>query len=60
MERTPDSCRENAKGAKTRSLSVHCHYAQLRGYLRAADKRVGLLLNSGDAPVTIKRLVNKY
>jgi GxxExxY protein len=36
------------------------HYAQLQGYLRAAGVHVGLLLNFGDHPLTIKRLVNKY
>jgi len=39
-------------------LDVHC--AQLRGYLRATGKRVGLLLNFGEHPLGIKRMVNKY
>jgi len=39
-------------------LDVHC--AQLRGYLRATGKRLGLLLNFGEHPLGIKRMVNKY
>ena len=42
----------------TEQLDVH--YAQLRAYLRAADARVGLLINFGALPIGIKRLVNKY
>jgi GxxExxY protein len=36
------------------------HQAQLLAYLRAADLRVGLLLNFGELPLGIKRLVNQY
>ncbi len=36
------------------------HYAQLTAYLRAADARVGLLLNFGQLPLGIKRLVNTH
>jgi GxxExxY protein len=36
------------------------HYAQLTAYLRAADARVGLLLNFGQLPLGIKRLVNNH
>jgi len=36
------------------------HYAQLTAYLRAADVRVGLLLNFGQLPLGIKRMVNKH
>ena len=36
------------------------HYAHLTAYLRAADVRVGLLLNFGQLPLGIKRLVNTH
>jgi GxxExxY protein len=36
------------------------HQAQLLAYLRAADLRVGLLLNFGEVPLGIKRIVNRY
>jgi len=36
------------------------HYAQLQAYLQAANVGVGLLLNFGDYPLGIKRLVNKH
>jgi GxxExxY protein len=39
---------------------LEVHYAQLQGYLRAADKRVGLLMNFHSQPLTIKRMVNKH
>ena len=39
---------------------LEVHYAQLQAYLRAADVRVGLLLNFGEVPLGIKRIVNKY
>jgi GxxExxY protein len=45
---------------KAVSLLLEIHYAQLRAYLRAADVRVGLLINFGELPLGIKRLVNKY
>src|SRR5207237_7199321 len=45
---------------KSVSLLLDVHFAQLPAYLRAADVRVGLLLNFGEHPLKIKRLVNKY
>ena len=36
------------------------HYAQLRSYLRATDKRVGLLMNFNTPTLTVKRLVFRY
>ena len=36
------------------------HYAQLQAYLQAANVGVGLLLNFGDYPLCIKRLVNRH
>ena len=36
------------------------HTAQLTGYLRAADLQIGLLLNFGQMPLGIKRIVNRY
>jgi GxxExxY protein len=45
---------------KSVSILVDVHYAQLQAYLRAADVRAGLLLNFGELPLGIKRLVNNY
>ena len=45
---------------KAVSAFLEVRTAQLRAYLRAADLRVGLLLNFGAMPLGIKRLVNKY
>jgi GxxExxY protein len=36
------------------------HRDQLLGYLRAANLELGLLLNFGESPLGIKRLVNTY
>jgi GxxExxY protein len=45
---------------KSVAVLLDVHYAQLRGYLRATRKRVGLLLNFGEHPLGIKRMVNGY
>jgi GxxExxY protein len=45
---------------KAVSCMLEVHHAQLAAYLRAADARVGLLLNFGELPLGIKRLVNRY
>ena len=34
------------------------HYAQLRSYLRAANAKIGLLMNFNSPTLTIKRVVN--
>lgn len=36
------------------------HYAQLRSYLRAANLRVGLLINFNAPKLEVRRLVNRY
>jgi GxxExxY protein len=45
---------------KAVSVLAEVHYAQLTAYLRAANVRVGLLLNFGQMPLGIKRLVNNH
>src|SRR5205809_62390 len=45
---------------KAVSCLLEVHQAQVTAYLRAADVRVGLLLNFGELPLGIKRIVNKY
>jgi GxxExxY protein len=45
---------------KAVSMLLEVHSTQLQAYLRAADARVGLLLNFGEVPLKIKRFVNKY
>jgi GxxExxY protein len=45
---------------KSVTVLLDVHHAQLRGYLRATGKRVGLLLNFGQHPLGIKRMVNSY
>src|SRR2546421_2016552 len=45
---------------KSVAVLLDVNYAQLRGYLRATGKRVGLLLNFGEHPLGIKRMVNRY
>ena len=45
---------------KSVAVLLEVHHAQLTAYLRAADVRVGLLLNLGTMPLGIKRQVNRY
>ena len=45
---------------KAVSCLLEVHRAQLMAYLRAANVRVGLLLNFGELPLGIKRVVNRY
>jgi GxxExxY protein len=45
---------------KAVSQLLEVHVAQLTAYLRAADLRLGLLLNFGAMPLDIKRVVNDY
>jgi GxxExxY protein len=45
---------------KSVSVLLDVHYAQLTAYLRAADARIGLLLNFGMMPLGIKRQVNRF
>jgi GxxExxY protein len=45
---------------KAVSMLLQVHQAQLMAYLRATNLRVGLLLNFGEIPLGIKRIVNKY
>jgi GxxExxY protein len=45
---------------KSVAVMLDVHYAQLRGYLRATGLRVGLILNFGEHPLGIKRMVNRY
>jgi GxxExxY protein len=53
---------ENSVVVELKAVSCfqEVHFAQLLAYLRAADVRVGLLLNFGEMPLGIKRLVNRY
>jgi GxxExxY protein len=45
---------------KSVATLLEVHHAQLQGYLRAAGKHIGLLLNFGEHPLRIKRMVNRY
>ena len=45
---------------KAVSCLLDVHAAQLLAYLRAANAPVGLLLNFGEMPLKVKRLVNNY
>ncbi len=45
---------------KAVSAILEVHKAQLLAYLRAANKRVGLVINFGEMPLGIKRLLNGY
>src|SRR5437762_10882694 len=45
---------------KAVSCLLDVHAAQLLAYLRAADAPAGLLLNFGEMPLKVKRLVNNY
>ena len=36
------------------------HQSQLLSYLKAADKRLGLLLNFGESVLEVKRVVNQF
>lgn len=45
---------------KAVSCFLEIHGAQLMAYLRAADLRVGLLLNFGEWPLGIRRHINKF
>ena len=39
---------------------LEVHHAQLMAYLRAAHLRIGLLVNFGQMPIGIKRILNGY
>jgi GxxExxY protein len=43
---------------KAVSAVLEAHMAQLRSYLRAADSRVGLLLNFNAPVLGVRRVVN--
>lgn len=45
---------------KVTSELSQLHQAQLLSYLKAADKRLGLLLNFGESILKPKRVVNKF
>jgi GxxExxY protein len=45
---------------KAVSAIADVHSAQLLGYLRATNLQVGLVLNFGDMPLGVKRIVNQY
>ncbi len=45
---------------KAISVLTEVHRAQLVAYLRASNLRVGLLLNFGELPLGIRRVVNRH
>jgi GxxExxY protein len=45
---------------KASAQVVDVHLAQLLSYLKAIDKRLGLVLNFGARKLEIKRVVNKF
>ena len=45
---------------RKREMDEEFWVGEPRGYLRATGKRVGLLLNFGEHPLGIKRMVNRY
>ncbi|MFN3650528.1 MAG: GxxExxY protein [Armatimonadota bacterium] len=45
---------------KAVSSLANLHAAQAVSYLRAANLRVGLVLNFGETPLGIRRVVNRY
>jgi GxxExxY protein len=53
---------ENELVIELKSVPEICrpHEAQLLSYLRASDKRLGLILNFGKPVLEIKRLVNRF